>query len=493
MESKKFKTYIFTCLLFFSFFRLEAGDRPNIILILLDDVSPDMFSCYAPYTPKGLDHSGYTPHLDKLASEGVMFKTCYAAAMCAPTRVELVTGRYANTTGVYQNGMWINERSAYFLEDFPTIGRLMKDAGYATAIAGKWHEGAIRPYEKQGGFEEYCIWSSKSLMEKCDNYKGWTGGMENETTTSRYWNPGLIKNGKVLYTKPDDFGPEICNSFLMEFMERSVAEDKPFFAYWPCVAPHGTRQGISTNPFRGEVGEMGKSDPEEMAARFKSLNEYIDFLIGRMMNKISDLGIKENTLIIVTSDNGTAVTAKTRGVERGCHVVNVMSGYQVVKRGATDELTDFTDIAPTLVEFAGATLPDGYNFDGRSLVPFLSGKTDTHRDWIYGYISTSQVIRTKQYLLEVINPMLGLPEGRFCFTGPHRFRKGYIRAEALAEHQEARKDLLKIASQFSPVTHLHPFWKTRRGKAFFEDYTSEPAMKKHLHNHPEWIYYDEGD
>ncbi|MCK4750315.1 MAG: sulfatase-like hydrolase/transferase, partial [Bacteroidales bacterium] len=466
--------------------KLSAGDQPNIILILLDDVSPDMFSCYAPYTPKGLEHSGYTPNIDKLASEGVMFKTCYAAAMCAPSRVELVTGRYANATGVYQNGMWINERSAYFLEDFPSLGRLLKDAGYATAIAGKWHEGAIRPYEEQGGFDEYCIWSGTSLMEQCDNYKGWNGGMENETTTSRYWNPGLIKNGQVIYTKPDDFGPEICNSFLMDFMERSVVDHKPFFAYWPCVAPHGTRQGVTTNPLRGEVGEMGKSSPEESAARFKSLNEYIDLLIGRMMAKLTELGIHDNTLFIVTSDNGTAVTAKTRGVERGCHVVNVMSGYHVMKRGATDELTDFTDIAPTLMEISGAKLPKDYSFDGESLVPFLSGQRDSHRDWIYGYISTSQVIRTKEYLVEVLNPMLGVPEGRFCYTGPNRFREGYVRVENIPGHQESRKKLMEIASQFTPVTEAHPFWKTNKGRRFFDDYTSVATRNKHLHNHREW-------
>ena len=330
-------------------------------------------------------------------------------------------------------------------------------------------------------------------MELCDNYTRWNGGMENETTTSRYWNPGLIRNGQVMYTEPGDFGPEICNRFLMDFMERSVHADQPFFAYWPCVAPHGTRQGVTTNPFRGLVGEMGKSSPEESAARFKSLNEYIDFLIGRMMSQLTDLGIKDNTLFIVTSDNGTAVTAKTRGVERGCHVVNVISGYNVLKRGATDELTDFTDIAPTLVEVSGAKVPRGYSFDGESLVPFLSGKSDSHRDWIYGYISTSQVIRTKEYMIEVLNPMLGLPEGRFCYTGANRFREGYIRAENIPEHQEARQKLLEIASQFTPVTEAHPFWKTNRGNRFFADYTSEVTMTKHLHNHHDWIYYDEND
>ncbi|MFC2080380.1 sulfatase-like hydrolase/transferase [Bacteroidota bacterium] len=484
--------FFFFAALFVSFsgFAVEP-DNPNIILILLDDVSPDMFSCYAPYTPKGFEHAATTPNIDKLASEGVMFKTCYAAAMCAPSRVELVTGRYANTTGVYQNGMWTGERSSLFLEDYPSIGKLMKEAGYATAIAGKWHEGSLRPYEEEGGFEEYCIWSGKSYMEKCENYVGWEGGMEDENTTSRYWNPGLVRNGKVLYTKPDDFGPEMCNAFLIDFMERSVEKGKPFFTYWPCVAPHGTRKGVATNPFRGEVGEMGKSDGEENAARFKSLNEYIDFLVGRMVDKVAELGIADNTVLILLSDNGTAVTAKTRGVERGCHVVNVISGAGVKKRGATDELTDFTDIAPTLAELAGAELPDGYSFDGKSLLPFISGEIDTHREWIYGYISTSQLIRTKDYLIEVLNPMLGLPEGRFSFTGPNRFSEGYIRAENMPEHKDAKDKLLKIASQFPPITKEHPFWDTRKGQLFYKNYTTETEMTKHLHNHRDWVYYNE--
>ncbi|MCK4921079.1 MAG: sulfatase-like hydrolase/transferase [Bacteroidales bacterium] len=467
-------------------------EKPNIILVLTDDVSPDMFSCYSPYTPKGIEHAGNTPNIDKLAENGVMFKTSYASAMSAASRVELVTGKYANTTGVYQNGMWVNERSNLFLEDHLSFGKILKDAGYATAIAGKWHEGAIRPYEELGGFEEYSIWSSESYMEACDNYVGWDGGMENETTVSRYWHPGIIQNGKVLYTEPDDFGPEVNANFLMDFMETSVMENKPFFAYWPTVAPHGTRLGVTTNPFRGEVGEMGASDSEEKAARFKSLVEYIDYLMGNIVQKVEDLGIAENTIIIFLSDNGTAVTAKTRGVERGCHIVNIISGAGVIERGASDELTDFTDIAPTLVELAGADLPVGYEFGGQSLVPFLSGETDSHRDWIYGYISTSQLLRTKNYLLEVVNPMLGLPEGRFLYTGENRFREGYVRAEDSSEHQEARTEMLEILKQFKPIKEDHPFWQTDKGITFYQDYTSPATMNKHLHNHQDWVFYNEG-
>lgn len=468
-----------------------TNEQPNIIVVLTDDVSPDMFSCYAPHTPKGFEHAGSTPNIDKLAENGVMFKTCYGAAMSAPSRVELITGKYANSTGVYQNGMWVNERSSLFLEDFNSFGKILKEAGYATAIAGKWHEGSVEPFDARGGFDEYSIWSSLDKIKSSANYDGWEIGLENETTSSRYWQPGIIQNGIAINTKADDFGPEINANFLMDFMEKSVKNGKPFLAYWPTVAPHGTRKGVTTNPFRGEVGAMDKSDSGENSARFKSLVEYIDYLMGNIVEKVEDLGVTDNTIIIFLSDNGTAVTAKTRGVERGCHLVNVISGKGVMKRGVTDELTDFTDIAPTLIELAGGTLPDGCSYDGKSLVPFLTGETDSHRDWIYGYISTSQLIRTKEYLLEVVNPMLGLPKGRFYYTGESRFGENYIRAEKIPEHQEAYENILKLVGKFEPVTESHPFWKTNKGKGFYKLYTSPATMEKHLHNHKDWIYYNE--
>lgn len=465
--------------------------QPNIILILLDDVSPDMFSCYAPFTPKGLSHAGTTPNIDRLADEGVMFKTCYATAMCAPSRVELVTGRYAHATGAYHNSMWMNTRSTRYLEDFPSIGKLLKEAGYATAIAGKWHAGAVDPYSEAGGFEEYCLWSSLNELSHVPGYTGWDGGMEDASTTSRYWHPALIQNGVILDTQSEDFGPDLCNAFLLDFMERSVNQNKPFFAYWPCVAPHGTREGMPTNPLRGEVGEMGKTDSTEKNARFKSLNEYIDLLVGRTVAKIEELGIQDNTIIIFTSDNGTAVTAKTRGIERGSHVVNIVAGAGIQQRGATDALTDFTDIAPTLVELSGASLPEGYAFDGESLVPFLTGDVDDHREWIYGYISTSQILRTKDYLLEAVNPMLGFPQGRFLYTADHRFREGYVRAENMPAHKLAHEAMLRVMENLPAVTEDHPFWQTSKGISYWNSYNDPTSIAKHLYNHKDWVYYDE--
>ena len=206
----------------------------------------------------------------------------------------------------------------------------------------------------------------------------------------------------------------------------------------------------------------GNQSSEENKARFKSLNEYIDGLVGKIVNKIESLGIADNTIIIFTSDNGTAVTAKTRGVERGSHVINIIAGAGIKQRGPTDELTDFSDIAPTLLDFAGGKLPKGKKFDGISLKPFLTGKTDQTKDFIYGFISTTQLVRTKTHMLEVVNPLLGMPKGRFYYTADHRFGKGYEFVNNDPEHKKARQTFEEFLKDKPAITIDHPYWQTKK-------------------------------
>ena len=460
--------------------------QPNIILIMLDDVSPDVYGCY------GEPEAAKTPNVNILAEKGVMFKTCYASAMCAPSRVEIMTGLYGSSTGVTQNGMWLGDSSENVYSTHQAFGKLLKDSGYATAIAGKWHAGKQLPYEDAVGFDEYCLWEGLKEINHLPNKPEFKGLLEDHKTTSRYWHPGIIKNGELLDTKPSDFGPDIFAEFIMDFMERKSKEKKPFLAYWPSVAPHGTRTGYPTNPFRGDIGDLGGNvSKEENKARFKSLNEYLDFLLGNVLKKIKELGIEDNTIVMFTSDNGTAVTAKTRGVERGSHVVNIIAGAGIKKRGATEELTDFSDIAPTLLDFAGGKLSKGKKFDGISLKPFLTGKTDKTKDLIYGFISTSQLVRSKEYMLEVFNPMLGMPNGRFYYTGNDRFGKQYQLIRSLEAHKEARNKFMGFLEDKPAITKDHPYWQTKKGMKFYKEYTNPKSVKKHLFNHEDYKFYDE--
>lgn len=465
-----------------------ADTRPNIILIMADDVSPDVYGIY------GQPNAAETPNIDALGEQGVVFKTAWATAMCAPTRVELMTGRYANTTGVYRNEIWLGESRKNVYTENVAFAKILHDAGYATAITGKWHAGSQMPYDEVLSFDEYALWESLKEIEKLPGSPEFDGLMENEETTSRYWHPAYVVNGELLDTGPLDYGPDIEADFVMDFMERKVEEGRPFLAYWPTVAPHGSRTGYPTTPLYGEAGVLG--DPPtaaEREARFKALNEYIDAKVGEVVAKIDELGIADNTIILFVSDNGTAVTAKTRGIERGSHVVFVASGAGVKQRGMTDELTDFTDILPTLVELAEAqdAVPEDADFDGKSLVPFLRGDTDTHRDWIYAYIAGSQLLRTKEYMLEVVNPILGMPRGRLYYTGNHRFGRGYQLVSGDDEHVAARAYFVKLLQRWPPLTRDHEFFTTAEGAEFLSDYESDSTRNKHLYSHKDYDFYDQ--
>ena len=242
------------------------------------------------------------------------------------------------------------------------------------------------------------------------------------------------------------------------------------------VAPHGTRVGPWTNPKRGTIGEIQKSaDSDENAARFQSMNEYIDVLVGRIIQQVEDLGLLENTIIIYCSDNGTGSTAKSRAVERGCRIPFVAYGGPVKKRGLTAELTDLTDILPTLLDYAGGKLPPDYRVDGTSLKPFFSGETDRHRDFIYSTIGTSQLVRTKRYLLEAVNPILDMPRGRFYDCGDSRDGYGYINVTNSEDQQvqKVRTEFDQILKKYPPLTKNHPFFQTKRGRKVLGD---SPAL-----------------
>jgi arylsulfatase A-like enzyme len=322
------RLHIIRLLLLFALPAAAAAKDTNFLIILADDVSPDLYGAY------GQPGAARTPAVDRLAQEGVLFKTAWATAMCAPTRAEIMTGRYAQRTGVYHNEIWLDDARNRLFVDNVAFSKPLQQAGYATAVAGKWHVGSLEPYETEVGFDEYCLWSSTNKIAELSGSPEFDGAWENDETTSRYWHPAYICNNKLLDTGPLDFGPAIEADFLMDFIGRSVDDGRPFLAYWPTVAPHGTRQGMPTTPFRGEPGIIAKSDNEENRARFVALNEYLDFQVGRVIDHLDKLGVTNDTIVMFLSDNGTAVTAKTRGVERGSHVVAVMRGKHVKPRGA---------------------------------------------------------------------------------------------------------------------------------------------------------------
>ena len=227
----------------------------------------------------------------------------------------------------------------------------------------------------------------------------------------------------------------------------------------------------------------------ENKERFDHLVQYVDTLVGRLMAKAESLGIDDNTYFIFCSDNGTASIAKNRGVERGVHVAYVIRGPGVKAQGITAALTDFSDVAPTLMDIAGVEWPSEDAFDGVSQLPFLRGETDTQREWIYGYTGTAQVVRTQNYLMEARDHVLNNPDGRLYYTGESRFGQGYERVDTNPEHAKGREAIEQILTGLPALMPDNPYWQDKKGKNWLKEYSQ--ATDKFHHNHERYRFYDE--
>lgn len=385
----------------------------NFIVIMADDLGAKELGCYG-----NTEH--HTPNLDRLARTGVQFKTCYATPICHPTRFEIMTGQYGHHNGIYQfpgrRGGPVAGSPEDDIARHLTFAQVLKQRGYATAHSGKWQlTGKVPTLVNECGFDEYCMWAYKhNLPDVIEHTGGWEG--KKGSKTSRYWHPSIVKNKKYLPTGPDNYGPDIFTDFVIDFIKRHM--DKPFFVYYPMCLTHG--------PFY-VTPDTVKSEDEKFEnlrqKNFKSNVEYVDKLIGRIINALETTGLRENTIVFFTGDNGTGGQGKGQPTELGARVPMIVNCPGIVKRlGLSDELVDLSDILPTLADFANAKLPKGHVIDGQSFAPFLRGRKSSTREWIYSYLGDRQILRTKRWLLEDNGP--GHP-GRFFDCGDNRNGKDY--------------------------------------------------------------------
>lgn len=386
---------------------------PNIILIMADDIGAKELSCYG-----NTEHR--TPHLDRLAETGVRFETCYSTPLCHPTRLMIMTGQYGCHNGVYQfagrrGGPEPDSAVEDIAKSHVTFANLLKKAGYATALSGKWQLSGKQPdMILECDFDEYCAWAYKQDLPAGVEH---TGAWENKKgqKTARYWHPSITKNGKYVPTKETDYGPDLHMDFAIDFIRRH--RDGPFFVYHPMCLTHNPHM---PTPDSLQPGENRFSKGQQY---FKPAVEYVDTLVGRLVAALDEMGLRENTLIFFTGDNGTGGEGKGEATELGSRVPMIVNCPGTVEvRGGTMELTDLSDILPTLCEFAGADLPEDRPIDGVSYAGFLRGETDQTREWIFSYLGDSRVLRTKRWLLEKNRPR---EYGRLYDCGSSRNGAGY--------------------------------------------------------------------
>ncbi len=377
-----------------------AGKHTNVLLIMADDFGAECVQCYGGTSYK-------TPHLDALARGGMRFTNAFSTPLCSPSRVQIMTGRYPSSTG------W-----AYMINDFPdgkryldpkepTFGHVLGRAGYATALAGKWqlahfHE---RPHHlRQCGFEQSCCWAWR--------YKG--------KKTRRYWHPAIVQNGKERQDVDDRYGPDVFCEFLIDFMTKN--KDRPFLAYYPMTLTHSPF--LPTPDTKDEPGAARGKDRRQQ--NFAAMVAYTDKTVGRLVAALDRLGLREQTLIIFTGDNGTPRQirsklgdrtipgGKGKLTESGTRVPFIASWKGTTPAGKVcDDLVDFSDVMPTLIEVAGATGPKGVTLDGRSFAPQLRGRPGNPRDWVYTELRGKRFVRSKDWRLRGDGTLIDLRGERY--------------------------------------------------------------------------------
>ena len=365
--------------------------KPNIILIMADDIGFETIGCYGSASYK-------TPRIDEMAEQGVKFEQCYSQPLCSPSRVKIMTGK-----SNFRN----YERWGYLNQNETTFAHILKSQGYSTCIAGKWQlrGDEFAPYKS--GFDEYLLWN---IMDTVSTYN------------ERYKNPRIVENGKKLKYNDGEYAPELFVNFIKNFMERK--KDQPFLVYYPMVLSHrpfvpSPDNGLDYDDFKVvPKGEAGGSRSDTVY--FKDEMAYVDKNVGEIIDKIHELGISENTLILFTGDNGTGreiISTMNDGKkipgmkgltnEYGIHVPLVAYWDGKIKPGqVNDILVDFADILPTICDAVNIKLPETFVTDGISFLPQMLGQKYTPREWLFchydpqkGGFEKSRFVHNKEWKL----------------------------------------------------------------------------------------------
>jgi len=345
----------------------EEALQPNILFILVDDLGKEWISTYGA-------EDIHTPNIDSLATGGMKFHAAYSMPQCTPSRVTFLTGTYPWRNGYVNHWDVPRWGVGYFdwkQKQNTTVAHLMKTCGYVNCAAGKWqiNDFRLEPQAmKKHGFDDWAMWT------------GYETG--NAASGNRYQDPYInTPEGSMTYT--GKFGPDLYAAHLIDFMRKN--KEKPMFLYFPMALTH--------TPLIATPDEPGAESP---MAKHKAMVRYTDKLLGELISALDELEIRNRTIVIFTTDNGStrgiAGTrngkiihgAKAKKVEAGVCAPFIVNGPGIVPAGVeTHELTDFSDLLPTFVELGGGELPEDLVVDGVSIAPLILGKTkDSSRDWI---------------------------------------------------------------------------------------------------------------
>ena len=397
----------------------STTDLPNIVIIFTDDQGYGDLGSYG-----AIDFT--TPHLDRMAQDGIRFTHFYAAqAVCSASRAGLLTGCYPNRIGI--SGA-LNPQAQHGISDGElTLAELVKSVGYATGIFGKWHLGHHRQFlPLQHGFDEYFGLPYSNDMWPI-HYDG-TAATDSTHRKFRHPFPPLIKGNEMVerITSMDD-----QDQLTVRYTEKAVDfirrhHEKPFFLYLPHTMPHvplGVSKKFKATSEQGLYGDVMME---------------IDWSVGQILATLEELQLLKNTLVIFTTDNGpwlnfgnhagsTGGLREGKGTtfEGGQRVPCIMQWPETIPAGIVcNKLASSIDILPTVAEIIGANLP-AHKIDGVSLLPLLSGNDQwTARETFYYYYGRNnlEAIRYKHWKLvlpHISRSYKGVLPGNDGIQGPY--------------------------------------------------------------------------
>lgn len=351
-----------------------AAEEPNIIMLLADDLGDGDLSCFG-------SPAVNTPNLDRLAAEGMKCTRFYAgSAVCSPTRASVLTGRYPLRFGITKH---FDDRNRWLPESATTVAELLKDAGYQTAHVGKWHLGGLhvdeqgnrlnnQPGPRQHGFDFYQTQIEQQPLR---------GRMGRERTLFRQGGTVLLRNDRRIGQESPSYWKHFTDAngdYATELIGNLSADEKPFFINLWWLVPHKPYEP-APEPHWSETDADGISDDQH---RFRSMVEHMDAKVGQILNKLDELGIADNTLVLFTSDNGAAFEGfigdlkggKTDLHDGGIRVPMIVRWPARIGAGQTSDAFGHTnDLLPTFCEAAGVELPGDLPIDGKSLLSHLQG------------------------------------------------------------------------------------------------------------------------
>ena len=365
-------------LLTFVSLSLVASAAPNIVIIYADDLGYGDLGCYGHPTIR-------TPHLDRMAAEGVRFTQFYSAAeVCTPSRAALMTGRYPIRSGMCHDQVRVLRRfsTGGLPHEEITLAEMLKDKGYTTGIIGKWHLGVWsndpQHHPQHHGFDfHFGLPHSNDMDPNPGNPKLANALAEQK---AEYWNAPLYR-GMELVERPAD-QTTLTRRYTEEAVKFITAnKTKPFFLYFPHTFPHTplfASPDFKDNSPRGLYGDVV---------------EELDWSVGRVLDTLRETGLAENTLVVFSSDNGPWLlmgeTGGSAGLlregkgstwEGGMRVPGIAWWPGKIKPAVCREVACTMDLLPTVAKLSGANVPIDRELDGKDITPLLLGEGKVERE-----------------------------------------------------------------------------------------------------------------